>query len=68
MSHLVSVLAPAVTTRGFKEDDVRELAGWVCDVLDSRGDEKVINEVKAKVAEICKRLPVYEKKDTPKRF
>lgn len=58
----IRIGTPAVTTRGFKEDDVRELAGWVCDVLDSRGDEKVINEVKAKVAEICKRLPVYEKK------
>lgn len=58
----IRVGTPAITTRGFKEDDVRELAGWVCDVLDSRGDEKVINEVKAKVAEVCKRLPVYEKK------
>ncbi|MDO4427091.1 MAG: serine hydroxymethyltransferase [Moraxella sp.] len=58
----IRVGTPAITTRGFKEDDVRELAGWVCDVLDARGDEKVIAEVRAKVAEICKRLPVYEKK------
>lgn len=58
----IRIGTPAVTTRGFKEDDVKELAGWICDVLDSRGDEKVLAEVRAKVSEICKRLPVYEKK------
>lgn len=38
----VRIGTPAVTTRGFGEAEVRELAGWICDVLDSRGDEKVI--------------------------
>ncbi len=57
----IRIGTPAVTTRGFKEDDVRELAGWICDVLDSRGDEKVLAEVRTKVADICKRLPVYER-------
>lgn len=56
----IRIGTPAVTTRGFKEDDVKALAGWICDVLDSRGDEKVLAEVRTKVAEICKRLPVYE--------
>ncbi|WP_131668361.1 serine hydroxymethyltransferase [Psychrobacter pygoscelis] len=51
----------ATTTRGFKEDDSRELAGWICDVLDSRGDEKVIEETREKVKAICKKLPVYAK-------
>lgn len=58
----IRIGTPAVTTRGFVESDVKELAHWICDVLDSRGDEQVINEVKTKVAEVCKRLPVYEKK------
>lgn len=40
----VRIGTPAVTTRGFGEAEVRELAGWICDVLDSRGDEKVIGE------------------------
>ncbi|WP_230657122.1 serine hydroxymethyltransferase [Psychrobacter sp. I-STPA10] len=52
---------PAITTRGFKEEQARELAGWICDVLDSRGDEKVIDEVRQKVEAICKEFPVYEK-------
>ncbi|WP_372778288.1 serine hydroxymethyltransferase [Litorivivens sp.] len=53
---------PAVTTRGFKEAECKELAGWMCDVLESLengNSEQVIAEVKAKVLEICKRFPVY---------
>lgn len=64
----IRIGTPAVTTRGFKEDDVRTLAGWICDVLDSRGDEKVINEVRAKVSEVCKRLPVYQHSKTKELF
>lgn len=52
---------PACTTRGFKEDDCRALAGWMCDILDNLEDESVIDAVRAKVADICARLPVYEK-------
>lgn len=51
----------ATTTRGFNEDNSRELAGWICDVLDSRGDEKVIAETREKVKALCKTLPVYAK-------
>ncbi len=51
----------AVTTRGFDEADVKELAGWMCDVLDSRGDEKVLSEVREKVEAICAKKPVYAK-------
>ena len=53
---------PAVTTRGFKEAECKELAGWMCDVLESLengNSEQVIAEVKAKVVEICKKFPVY---------
>lgn len=57
----IRIGTPAVTTRGFKEAEVKELAGWICDVLDSRGDEKVISEVREKVQAICKKMPVYER-------
>ncbi|MDH5183613.1 MAG: serine hydroxymethyltransferase [Gammaproteobacteria bacterium] len=50
---------PAVTTRGFAEAECVELAGWMCDVIDAKGDEAVINAVKDKVLNICKRHPVY---------
>lgn len=50
---------PAITTRGFKEEETRELAGWMCDVLDNMGDEATVNRVKEQVLDICKRFPVY---------
>ncbi len=60
----IRVGTPAVTRRGFNEQDVTALAGWMCDILDVLGTDKeeaVIEATKAKVAEICKRLPVYAK-------
>ncbi|MBS0970615.1 serine hydroxymethyltransferase [Chimaeribacter arupi] len=55
----IRIGTPAVTRRGFNEDDVRELAGWICDVLDNINDEATIERVKQKVLAICARLPVY---------
>jgi glycine hydroxymethyltransferase len=51
---------PAVTRRGFKEAEVTELTGWICDVLDDIENEQVIEAVKAKVLDICARFPVYK--------
>lgn len=59
---------PAVTTRGFKEEDCVELANWICDILDARGDESVIKDVQVKVADVCTRLPVYQKSKTKELF
>lgn len=55
----IRIGTPAVTTRGFGEAEVRELAGWIADVIDNKGDEKVIAEVKAKVETVCAKFPVY---------
>ena len=54
---------PAVTTRGFGEAECIDLAGWMCDVLESLengNSEQVIEEVKQKVLEVCSRFPVYK--------
>ncbi|PCJ42469.1 MAG: serine hydroxymethyltransferase [Moraxellaceae bacterium] len=50
---------PAVTRRGFAEDDVTALAGWMCDILDDLSNESVIDQVREKVGVICAKLPVY---------
>jgi|HigsolmetaAR201D_1030396.scaffolds.fasta_scaffold00879_5 glycine hydroxymethyltransferase len=52
---------PAVTTRGFREAEVIELAGWIADVLDANGSDEAIAKVKAKVEAICREFPVYGK-------
>ena len=51
--------APAITTRGFTEQDSKDLAGWMCDILDDVENEAVQLAVKEKVLAICLRLPVY---------
>ena len=56
----IRVGTPAVTTRGFQEDECRTLAGWMCDIIDDLGDESVIDRVRGQVQEICARYPVYE--------
>ena len=56
----IRIGTPAATTRGFKDAECRDLANWMCDVIDSRGEQAVIDKVKAQVLDVCKRLPVYQ--------
>jgi glycine hydroxymethyltransferase len=50
---------PADTTRGYRETDCVELAGWVADVLDAPNDERVLANVRALVTAQCAKFPVY---------
>ncbi len=52
---------PAITTRGFKETEATMLAGWICDILDDIENSAVIEQVKAQVAELTAKFPVYKK-------
>ena len=51
---------PALTTRGLKENDIREVADIIADVIENREDSAVIEAAKAKVQAICKKFPLYE--------
>ena len=55
----IRVGTPAITTRGCGVAEVRELAGWMCDVMDDVENEETIASVRNKVLELCKRFPVY---------
>ncbi len=55
----IRIGTPAVTTRGFDTAECETLAGWMCDVIDGRGDQGVIDAVKARVLDLCRRFPVY---------
>ena len=55
--------SPAITSRGFKEAQATELAGWICDVLnglENGNSDAVEAEVKAKVVALCDQFPVYK--------
>jgi len=51
--------SPAATTRGFGEQEVTELTGWMCDVLDDLENQETIQQVKKKVLALCRQFPVY---------
>ncbi len=51
--------SPAITRRGFKEEQARQVATWMCDILDNLNDESVSARVKQEVTELCKQFPVY---------
>ncbi len=55
----IRVGTPALTTRGCGEAEARTLAGWMCDLIDARGDQARVDEVKAKTLDLCARFPVY---------
>ncbi len=52
---------PAITTRGFKENEASQVAHFIADVLDHPDEENVIQDVKVKVNELTSNFPVYEK-------
>ncbi|MGJ8680875.1 serine hydroxymethyltransferase [Paraglaciecola sp.] len=51
--------SPAITRRGFKEEQAKQVANWICEVLDNINDEAVIEKVKAEVVTLCEAFPVY---------
>jgi glycine hydroxymethyltransferase len=56
----IRVGTPAATTRGFDETDCANLASWICDICDDLDNQSVIDEVKAKVSDLCAKHPVYK--------
>ena len=52
--------SPALTTRGFKEEDMREVGNIIAMVLSHPQDEKAKEEARDRVAALCKKYPLYE--------
>jgi len=51
---------PAVTTRGFRAAEIRQLTGWIADILDDIKDEPRAAKIRQQVVELCGRFPVYQ--------
>ena len=55
----VRIGSPAITRRGFREEECKLMTGWICDVLDDIDNEANISSVRQKVLALCERFPVY---------
>jgi len=60
--------SPAVTTRGFREPQMREVAGLIAQVLDNIQSEEVINQVRLAVRALTDEFPLYAWKLTPAAY
>jgi glycine hydroxymethyltransferase len=56
----IRIGSPAITTRGFKEAEARQVTEWICEVLDDLDNEEVIKRIRQQVLALCARFPVYQ--------
>ncbi len=52
--------SPAMTTRGFEVEESKQVANWICDILDNMDSDEVLARVKSEVLALCQRFPVYQ--------
>ncbi len=56
----IRVGTPAITTRGFKEKETRQVAEWICDIIEDVNNDELIAEIREKVIALCEQFPVYK--------
>jgi glycine hydroxymethyltransferase len=56
----IRIGTPALTTRGMKEAEMKQIGAWISKVVHNAADEKVIADVRAQVEELCKGFLIYE--------
>lgn len=56
----IRIGSPAVTSRGMKEEEMKEIAKFMLEAIDNIGNEEKLLEIKEKVKELCLRFPIYE--------
>ncbi|VAX40538.1 Serine hydroxymethyltransferase, partial [hydrothermal vent metagenome] len=54
----IRIGTPALTTRGMKEDEMKQVGHWILEVLKTPEDESIINKVKGEVKEFAVNFPV----------
>lgn len=55
----IRIGTPAITTRGLKEDDIKQVATWMIRALEKHDDAAALAEIKNEIAEYMKRFPLY---------
>jgi glycine hydroxymethyltransferase len=61
----IRVGTPAMTTRGMKEPQMRQIAAWINRALEMRNDDAALQRIRGEVAELCNQFPLYAWKRTP---
>ena len=55
----IRIGSPAMTTRGFRDAEAKQVAGFIADALENAADEKTLSRVASEVKELCAKFPVY---------
>ncbi len=55
----IRIGTPAVTRRGFKENEMNLIASWIKNIIEDVDNEKLINQTKKEVTDLCGQFPVY---------
>jgi glycine hydroxymethyltransferase len=55
----IRIGTPALTTRGMKEPEMRVIAGWIAQALDSRADAAKLRQIRGQVLEMAEKFPLY---------
>ena len=58
----IRVGTPAVTTRGMREPEMNQIAGWIADVLTHLGDSATEQRVRGEVANLAAKFPLYARR------
>jgi len=58
----IRIGTPAVTTRGLGEKEMEEVGNYIADLLTNHGKDKLVREIRKKVAALCERFPIYQER------
>ena len=56
----IRIGTPAMTTRGFKNDEAKKVVDLICDAIENKENSDELGIVKEKVKELCRKFPVYK--------
>jgi len=55
----IRIGTPTVTTRGMKEEEMKLIAEYIDEAIKNKDDDKILNGIREKVIELCKKFPLY---------
>jgi len=60
----IRIGSPALTTRGMKEDEMRQIGRWIAEALEHRSDTSVLNKIRRQVLDLAEAFPLYAERRT----